>query len=333
MADNYRGPASNYPSGFTNVTLRGMPITQSNPGQAFWVSNNTSSVMPGHIGASDSNPGTFAAPFSTLDFAVGACTAGRGDIIFIKAGHAETVSTAAFVALDVAGIAIVGLGTGNSRPTFSWSTTTSTMTVAASNISIQNCLFIGTAATTFVATAFSNANAVVATDFWIENCEFRDNSATTGFVACFTGGTTANQSDGFGFVDNRVLRSLTSPPAANTAVVIGAAISRLTFASNFISNKAANNNIALGFALGSNAVQSLQCYGNRTYSLNTGTTAGELFSGGSTTSSGLVYDNYSWHLASSGLLGPVSTKLGFAQNFCTITGAADKSPLINPVAV
>jgi len=333
MADNYRGPASNYPSGFNNVTVRGVPITQSNPGQVFWVSNSTASVLPGHIGASDSNPGTFAAPFSTLDFAVGACTAGRGDIIFVKAGHAETVSTAAFVALDVAGIAIVGLGTGAARPTFSFSTTASTMTVAANNVSIQNCVFLGTAATTFVVTAFSNANAVVATDFWVENCEFRDNDATHGFIACYTGGTTANQSDGLGFVNNRVLRNLTSPPAANTAVVIGAAIDRLTFASNFISNKTANNNIALGFALGANAVQNLQCYGNRTYSLNTGTTAGELFSGGSTTSSGLVYDNYSWHLAATGLLAPTGTKLGFAQNFCSTTGAADKSALINPVAV
>jgi hypothetical protein len=115
--------------------------------------------------------------------------------------------------------------------------------------------------------------------------------------------------------------------------VIGAAIDRLTFAGNFISNKAANNNIALGFALGANAVQNLQCYGNRTYSLNTGTTAGELFSGSATTCSGLVYDNYSWHLAATGLLAPVSTKLGFVQNYCSITGAADKSALLNPVAV
>ena len=107
----------------------------------------------------------------------------------------------------------------------------------------------------------------------------------------------------------------------------------MTFGGNFISNKAANNNIALGFALGANAVQNLQCYDNRTYSLNTGTTAGELFSGGGTTSSGLFYGNYSWHLASTGLLAPVSTALGFVENYCSITGAADKSALINPAAV
>jgi hypothetical protein len=188
-------------------------------------------------------------------------------------------------------------------------------------------------ATTFTVTAFSNANAVVANDVTIDSCEFRDLDATHGFIACVTSGTTANQGDGLTFTNNKVFRNLTSPPAANTAVVIGAAIDRFTFSDNFISNKAANNNIALGFALGANAVQNLQCARNITYSLNTGTTAGELFSGSATTCSGLVFDNYSWHLAATGLLAPTGTKLGFVQNFCSITGAADKSALINPVAV
>ena len=333
MADNYRGPASNYPSGFNNVVIRGVPLSQANPGQVFWVSNNTASVMPGHIGGSDSNPGTFAAPFSTIDFAVGACTANRGDIIFVKSGHAETISAAAGIVLDVAGISLIGLGMGSLRPTLSFSATTSTVTVTASNITIQNFLFLGTAATTFTATAFENTNAAVANNFGIENCEFRDNSATTGFIACVTSGTTANQGDGLWFSNNKVFRQLTSPPGANTAVVIGAAINRLFFNDNFIVNKAANNNVALGFALGANDVQNLQCARNRTYSLNTGTTAGELFSGSGTACSGYVYDNYSSHLASSGLLAPISTKLLFAQNFCNITGAADKQPVANPLLV
>ncbi len=326
-------PISNFPNGFANgIAIRGVPLLQSNPGQVFWVYNGTA-ILPGQRGGSDGNRGTFDSPFATIDFAVGQCTAGRGDIIFVKPGHAETVSTAAFIALDVAGIALVGLGRGAARPTLSWSTTTSTVTVAANDITVHNFLFVGTAATTFTATAFSNANAVVAKNFTIDSCEFRDSDATHGFIACVTSGTTAAQGDGLTFTNNKVFRNLTSPPAANTAVVIGAAIDRLTFSDNFISNKTVNNNIALGFALGANAVQNLQCSGNRTYSLNTGTTAGELFSGSATTCSGLVWGNYSWHLAATGLLAPVLTKLGFVENYCSITGAADKSALINPVAV
>lgn len=326
-------PRANYPSGFMNgLTVRNVPILQAQPGNVWWVGNSTT-LLPGAIGASDGNPGTFLKPFSTIDYAIGRCTAGAGDIIMVRPGHAETISGAAGITLDVAGVAIIGLGFGSLRPTITFSATTSTIAVAASNVTIQNILHLGTAATTFTAVAYNNANAVVANEFCIEGCEFRDGSATTGFINCFKGGTTANQNDGLIFRKNRVFRKLTSPPAANTAVVTQAAIDRLTFAENFIVNKTVNDNIALGFALGANAVQNLECFANRTYSLNVGTTAGELFSGGSTTSAGLVYDNYSWHLAATGLLAPISTKLGFVENYCSITGAHDKSALLNPVAV
>ncbi len=324
---------SNYPGGFAGgITIRNVPLLTTNPGQVFWVYNGAA-LQKGQRAGSDGNKGTYDSPFATIDYAIGQCAAGRGDIIFVKPGHAETIAAAAGIALDVAGITLVGLGNGASRPTLTWSAAASTITVAASNITLHNFLFIGAMATTFTVTAFSNANAVVANDFTIDSCEFRDLDATHGFIACVTSGTTANQGDGLTFTNNKVLRNLTSPPAANTAVVIGAAIDRLTFGGNFISNKAANNNIALGIALGANAAQNVAIYGNRTYSLNTGTTAGELFSGSATTCSGLVYDNYSWHLAATGLLAPTGTKLGFAENYCSITGAADKQPLLNPTAV
>lgn len=324
---------ANYTGGFKDgISIRGVPINVTHPGKVFWVSNATT-LLYNQKGGSDSNDGSFNAPFSTIANAVSNCVAGRGDVIFVKPGHAETIAAAASIVLSKSGIALIGLGIGSNRPTLTWSTAASTITVTASNVSLYNFLFVGSMATTFTVTAFSNANAVVANDFTIDSCEFRDLDATHGFIALVTSGTTANQGDGLTFTNNKVLRKLTSPPAANTAVVIGAAIDRLTFSNNTIVNKTANNNIALGFALGANAVQNLVCDGNKTVSLNTGTTAGELFSGSATTCSGLVSNNYSWHLASTGLLAPTGTKLGFVQNFCSITGAADKSALINPVAV
>src|SRR5258708_10967775 len=324
-------------SGFSNgVMIRGVPIVQTHPGGVFWVYNGTVLNGQNHANGSDGNDGTFRRPFATINYAVTQCNGGRGDVIVVRPGHAETVSTAAGIILGVAGIAIIGLGYGSNRPTITMSATTSTITVTANDIAIQNFLFLGTAATTFTATCFNNANAVVATDFTIDNCEFRDSSATTGFIACYTGGTTANQSDGLTFTNNKVFRKLTSPPAANTAVVFGAAVDRVTFNDNVIINKTANNNIALGVSFGANAVQNLQMARNRTYSLNTTSTAGELMSGGSTTSSGMLWDNYVWSLSAAGgagLLAPIGTKLGFSQNFASITGAADKQPLLNPTAV
>jgi hypothetical protein len=325
-------------SGFSNgVMIRGVPIVQTHPGRVFWVYNGTVlGNITGIANGSDGNDGTFRRPYATLNYAVTQASAGRGDVIVIKPGHAETVATAGAISLGVAGIAIIGLGYGANRPTFSWSTAASTILVAANDIVVQNLLCLGTMATTFTVTAFSNANTVVANDFTIDNCEFRDNDATHGFIACYTGGTTANQSDGLTFTNNKVFRQLTSPPAANTAVVFGAAVNRVTFNDNIIINKTVNNNVALGVAFGANAVQNLQMARNRTYSLNTTSTAGELMSGGSTTSSGMLWDNYVWSLSAAGgagLLAPVSTKLGFSQNFASITGAADKQPLLNPLAV
>ena len=126
---------------------------------------------------------------------------------------------------------------------------------------------------------------------------------------------------------------MTSPAAASSAVVGGAAYNRITFDDNFLVNLTANNNIALGIAFGANVQLNLSIQGNRSQSQNTGTTAGELFSGGGTASRGLISGNRSSHLAATGLIGPVSTKMGFIENYCHITGAADKSALINPAAV
>lgn len=325
---------SSYPNGFAGtLLLRGVPLVQTHPGKVFWVSNNTTNLENGLLPGSNGNTGGYRDPFSTIEYAINQTKAGRGDIVLVKPGHAETIADATSLLFDTAGIAVIGLGNGSNRPTLTFSATTSAIPVSANDIVISNFLFIATAATTFVAAFFTNANAVVATDFTIDSCEFRDNSATTGFVSVFTGGTTANQNDGLTLTSSKVFRALTSPPAASTAIVTAAAINRPTMLDNFFVNKTANNNIALGWALGANAAQNVNFGRNRSQSLNTGTTAGELFSGGSTTSCGLVYDNYSWHLASTGLLGPVSTKLGFIENYCSITGAADKSALINPVAV
>ena len=134
---------SNFPNGFTNgLVIRGVPILQTNPGHVFWVSN-ASTILPGQRGGSDGNKGTFDSPFSTIDYAIGQCTAGRGDIIMVKPGHAETIATATALALDVAGVAVIGLGLGSARPTFNLTATDSTITLSAANCTFWNCLVTG----------------------------------------------------------------------------------------------------------------------------------------------------------------------------------------------
>lgn len=133
---------NNYPGGFSaGVTIRGVPVVNTHPGKVFWVSNATT-LSDRQLAGSNGNDGTFDKPFATLDYAVGKCVANRGDIIFIKPGHSETL-TATSVAVDVAGIAIVGLGQGSNRPTFNATATGSVFPISAANVTVHNLLFTG----------------------------------------------------------------------------------------------------------------------------------------------------------------------------------------------
>ena len=131
---------------------------------------------------SDGNAGTMDAPFATLDFAVGQCAANLGYVIVVMQGHAETLTSNTALLLDVAGITIVGLGTGADRPTFTLSTAnTCRIPVSAANIKIQNCIFIGNFLS--IATCFL---LTTAPGFWVDSCAFRDTSAILGFLSIIT---------------------------------------------------------------------------------------------------------------------------------------------------
>ena len=160
---------SNYPNGFANgITIRGIPVTQAHPGQVFWVSNSTA-LLTGQRGGSDSNDGTFYAPFATIDYAIGRCLAGRGDLIMIKPGHAESLATAAAIAADVSGVGFVGLGVGSAAPTISF------ITDAAASIAI-----------TAPNTSWVNIRFVAAVGASFENCVFTDTSTILNYLNFIT---------------------------------------------------------------------------------------------------------------------------------------------------
>ena len=89
-------------------------------------------------------------PFATIDFAIGQCTASQGDVIYVMPGHTETISGAAGIVCDVAGISIIGLGHGASRPTVTWSATGSTWTITAANVTIENIIVTATGTATLL---------------------------------------------------------------------------------------------------------------------------------------------------------------------------------------
>lgn len=133
---------SNYANGFEfNALVRELMNPETTTGKNFYVGNHAS-LLQGEKGASDNNRGTFLQPFSTLDYAIGQCKANRGDRIYLRPNHTETISAAASVDIDVIGVTIVGMGSGTNRPTFNYTTSTSAdIDIDAANVTIFNCYF------------------------------------------------------------------------------------------------------------------------------------------------------------------------------------------------
>lgn len=130
---------SNFPGGFAaGLVVQNMPVLNTYPGRVFWLDS---------INGADGNKGTFAKPYASLMGAL-AGMAGPppsvwGDILMVKPGHSETISSATAMRLAMSGVTIVGLGTGQNRPTFTLDTAnTSTINVLGTDITILNCVFV-----------------------------------------------------------------------------------------------------------------------------------------------------------------------------------------------
>lgn len=308
---NYPTTASNFPGGFNNVTIRGLPITQTHPGQVYWVGNATT-ILPGQIGSSDGNPGTFNAPFNTLDYAIGMCTANRGDIIMVKPGHAETLTAASAVALDVAGVAVVGLGFGSNRPTFTCSTVNTTpIVVSANNVSIQNILFVANFLTIAAAITVTTAKDLV-----VQNCEFRDTSAALNFANMVKSTGAANTADGLTVTDCFYPSIGTT---YNTGVLVADAIDRMNLSRNNI-NTISTANVAVLAVSTTGAVTNLLIADNNCTTQASSHAASLLILGTGTAGTGMILRNFVGSLdASAGVLFIVT--IGWRSQGNSISGA------------
>jgi len=391
-------PLSNYPNGFANgISIRGVPLVQAQSGVVFFVGNSPV-LLPGQKPGSDGNAGTFLAPFATLEFALARCRQNRGDIIFVLPGHRESIPNATTLTLDTANVAIIGLGIGTSRPTFTFTTATgANIPVRAANVCIQNCLFLcnfaavvsmftgisaSCATSTITGTVF---NAVAATGvvhpgaslsgtgvvpgtvilsqisgttggigtyqvnisqtvtsttittgtpyFCLDNCEFRDLSSVLNAVAIYTASATANASDGLTFTNNRITSLGTT--AATTALKTTVAQRGWSICDNF-GNWAVLNDTAAMVAAGAASLTDFDFGNNRLQRPNTSSTGGSFISTSGTAWTGHCYDNYMYQLdATAGIWIATGTggALGFSHNLSPITGAVDRSGLLNPTGV
>ena len=147
---------------------------EQHPGDILFV-NNTVTAATDATGYGQ-NPD---APFATLDYAIGQCTASNGDVIYVMPGHAENLTAADSIDVDVAGIKIIGLGWGALKPTFSTTAAAGSFKVDAANVLVRNIKLVANFATGTTAGMTLTANA---TNLIVEDCDWRDTSAANEFL-------------------------------------------------------------------------------------------------------------------------------------------------------
>jgi hypothetical protein len=75
-------------------------------------------------------------PFATIDYAIGNCTASNGDIIYVLPGHTETI-TGTDITVDIAGVSVIGRGTGSLMPWIKHNHADAEVSIAADNVTWQ----------------------------------------------------------------------------------------------------------------------------------------------------------------------------------------------------
>ena len=147
-------------------TWNGMPMV----GGAIFTTGSSFFVSSG-IG-SDGNRGTSPdKPFATINKAVSACTASKADVIYCMPGHGESIgdtSTSGAMDLDVAGITLVGLGTGSLQPKITFAHADADFIVGASDVTITGMHFFAAITGVKLGVAIETLN----TGTTISNCKF-----------------------------------------------------------------------------------------------------------------------------------------------------------------
>jgi hypothetical protein len=224
-------------------------------GDIFFVHSGTGTDGAGYGG----NPN---APCATLDYAIGLCTASKGDRIYVMPGHAETIVGAAGVALDVAGVSVFGLGVGRNRPVFTFTTSTA----ASFDISAANCQVSGLVFVNGIDSQTAMVN-VTAAGVTVKDCEFDVANASTQAVLgvltnasasrftlanCHIHGTTdAGTATAVRIVggsdiivrDNRIYGAYTTSLGGIENVTT--AVAGLTIEGNFVANQTASSTKAI----------------------------------------------------------------------------------------
>lgn len=301
---------TNFPNGITSF---GVPVMGSGSqvpftlGSYFFVNSAT--------GVDSTANGSKDKPFATIDYAIGRCTAGAFDVILVAPSHAESITTAGAITLDVAGVTIIGLGKGLARPTISLGAAAASVVISAANCSVKNIIF--TANFADVATCFT----VSGKDARIEECLFNEAGTDLNWLSCVLTSTTDNAADGLSVVN---CERVSIDAAALAFISILGNCNRLYVAGNFDSQSSAAN-VGHFIIMAAKVCLSARIIGNilNLNGDNNAQTVGVFMTGSSTTSTGTVAYNLVNQLdATSELFDTATLDFGHFENRMTGTIAA-----------
>lgn len=261
------------PSALSALTVNGVPIFGTSPValpcRQPIVGSKVFFVGPNALGLPGAQPST---NFTTLLAAIAALgsRANQGDIIYVLPGHTESISSADYfvnATNNATGYSIIGLGQGPQRPTFTWTTATSSWLMANAGVEIVNCqlLLAGPSATGALTVAAPmtisapgcraigcsipwgyDADSIVGTGIIVTaaDCEFSYNTAIAAVAAVPTATfMTLTAADRFRCVGNYV-SGATSGTTVGVIRGLTTASVNMYFADNDLQNILASSTIA-----------------------------------------------------------------------------------------
>lgn len=260
--------------------------------------------------------------YNTITAALAACTANAGDVIYVTPGYTQTVSAASGLALNKAGVNVIGLGQGSLRPKITLDTAASaTIAVSGANVVFKGFTIEANFADIVVAII------VTGTGCRIEGNYFTEAAVNMNFLTCIATGAVDNTADGLEIVGNQ-RQSIDAAALAFVSVL--QAMSNLTITDN-IDTQASAADVGHFLIMAAKVVLNLQCHRNilNLTGDNNAQTVGVFATGSSTTSTGIVSYNLVSQLdATTELFDTATLDFGHFEN--RMTGVIAKSGYVLP---
>ena len=152
----------NKPATFKDQVKFESTVSLNQYSKTFYVDSESGADIP-HWGK------TWEEPFDTIEYALSQCVANRGDTIILLYGHNEAITTAAGIDFDIAGITVVGQGSGVSgMASIDFDNTAATTAIGANNITLIGLRFRASASGVTMGVRVEDG----VTSASIINCEF-----------------------------------------------------------------------------------------------------------------------------------------------------------------